>query len=98
MEFLEDYDCTINCHPEKANVVADSLSRKAQLADLMVREWNLLEDVSEWNPRFESQKVIFENIVVKSILLDRIKEGQKKEPTVQSGWREWRKENYLILT
>ncbi|XP_052187694.1 uncharacterized protein LOC127798276 [Diospyros lotus] len=28
MEFLKDYDCTIQYHPEKANVVADALSRK----------------------------------------------------------------------
>ena len=26
MEFLEDYDCTINYHPGKANVVADALA------------------------------------------------------------------------
>ena len=29
MKFLEDYDCTLNYHPEKANVVADALSRRA---------------------------------------------------------------------
>ena len=29
MELLKDYDCTIDYHPGKANVVADSLSRKS---------------------------------------------------------------------
>ena len=28
MEFLEDYDCTINHHPEKANIMADALNQK----------------------------------------------------------------------
>ncbi|WP_157998481.1 hypothetical protein, partial [Desulfosporosinus sp. OT] len=29
LELLKDYDITILYHPEKANVVADALSRKA---------------------------------------------------------------------
>ena len=32
VKVLEDYDCTLNYHPEKANVVADTLSRKVQVA------------------------------------------------------------------
>ncbi|XP_027150308.1 isoflavone 7-O-glucosyltransferase 1-like [Coffea eugenioides] len=49
----------------------------------MVGEWSLLKDVSEWKPRLEPKKVIFGNIEVKLTMLDRIKEGQMKEPTVQ---------------
>ncbi|XP_071902630.1 uncharacterized protein [Coffea arabica] len=71
----------------EANVVADALSRKAQLASSMVREWSLLQDVGEWKSRLEPKKVIFENIEVKSTLLDRIKEGQVKDPMVQK-WME----------
>ena len=29
MEYLEDYDFTLEYHPSKANVVADALSRKS---------------------------------------------------------------------
>ena len=31
MELIKDYDCTIEYHPRKANVVADALSRKANI-------------------------------------------------------------------
>ena len=40
MEFLEDYDFTLHCHPGKANVVVDALSRKSRgaLANVASRE------------------------------------------------------------
>ena len=80
VEFLEDYDCSLNYHPEKANAVADALSRKVQVASLMVRKCHILEEVSVWNPRLKPQRVIFGNITVKSTLLERIKEVQKRRP------------------
>ena len=49
MELLKDYDITILYHPEKANVVADVLSRKAgsmgSLAHLQVSRRPLARDV-----------------------------------------------------
>ena len=41
MEYLEDYDITLNYHPGKTNVVADALSRKSRgvLAIVASREW-----------------------------------------------------------
>ena len=41
MEYLEDYDLTVHCHPGKANVVADALSRKSRgvLASSASWEW-----------------------------------------------------------
>nr|GEW13707.1 putative reverse transcriptase domain-containing protein [Tanacetum cinerariifolium] len=37
LELLSDYDCDIRCHPGKANVVADALSRKERVEPLWVR-------------------------------------------------------------
>nr|GEZ91616.1 putative reverse transcriptase domain-containing protein [Tanacetum cinerariifolium] len=34
LELLSDYDCDIRCHPGKANVVADALSRKERIEPL----------------------------------------------------------------
>ncbi|GKF42291.1 putative reverse transcriptase domain-containing protein [Tanacetum coccineum] len=37
LELLSDYDCEIRYHPEEANVVADTLSRKDKIKPLRVR-------------------------------------------------------------
>ena len=62
----------------------------------MIKERDMLEKVSKWNPRFEHQKVIFGNIMVKSTLLDRIKEAQKKIQWYKNGWKRCEKGNCLI--
>ena len=45
MEYLEDYDFTLQYHPSKENVVTNALSRKSQgiLANVASREWLMLE-------------------------------------------------------
>ena len=50
MEFLEDYDFILHYHLGKANVVADSLSRKSKgvLASIASREWRMLETVGQF--------------------------------------------------
>ena len=45
LELFKDYDCIIDYHPEKANVVANALSRKAMTALLIQRsEWRIASD------------------------------------------------------
>ena len=50
MEFLEDYDFTLQCHPSKANVVANALNQKSQgaLASIASKEWWMLETVGQF--------------------------------------------------
>ena len=52
MEYLKDYDFSLSYHPEKANVVADALSRRTHvMASLMVKEWTKHEDLVECRPK-----------------------------------------------
>ncbi|KAL8147704.1 hypothetical protein AgCh_005141 [Apium graveolens] len=48
LELIKDYDCTINYHPGKSNVVADALSRKERLnmiisSEKLIKEFEKLE-------------------------------------------------------
>ena len=49
MELLKDYDCTIDYHPGKANVVADALSRKftGSLAYMQTIQLSLMVELRE---------------------------------------------------
>ena len=44
---IKDYDCEINYHPSKANVVADALSRKStvELAALGISQPQLIKEL-----------------------------------------------------
>ena len=45
LELFKDYDCIIDYHPDKANVVADALRRKTVAAlSLQHSDWRLAED------------------------------------------------------
>ena len=77
MELVKDYDCTINYHPGKANVVADALSRKAMLSSVVVQP-ALLRDIQELKleivPRGQECRITA--ISAQPLLLDKIKEKQ----------------------
>ena len=51
MELLKDYDFSLHYHLGKANVVADALSQRPHtiIASLMIREWQLLETIAEFD-------------------------------------------------
>ncbi|GAU50740.1 hypothetical protein TSUD_99100 [Trifolium subterraneum] len=50
MEYLKDFDFELNCHPGKANVVADALSRKALYAsEILMHQCGLYEKFRDMN-------------------------------------------------
>ena len=54
MEFLEDYDFTLQYHPYKENVVVDLHSRKSRgaLASIAYVEWRMLETVGQFGLQY----------------------------------------------
>ena len=40
MELIKDYDCVIDYHLGRANVVADALSRKVKIVDAQWEDWD----------------------------------------------------------
>ncbi|XP_027167437.1 uncharacterized protein LOC113767515 [Coffea eugenioides] len=69
-QFIKDFSriagALMDLTEKKTNVVVDALRRNGQLAGFMIREWNLLEDVSEWNPHLERQKTRCKEVLVKA--------------------------------
>ncbi|KAL0313313.1 UNVERIFIED_CONTAM: Transposon Tf2-11 polyprotein [Sesamum radiatum] len=86
IELLKDYDCTIDYHPGKANVVADALSRKAveQFLGMICFKVEYLTVLRAMNVNFRmGDEVILATIPVKPSLKDKVKKAQTKDPYLQ---------------
>ena len=72
MDLLKDYDCTIQYHPGKANIVADALSTKSAgfMAHLRAKEWRLLKELrdSNFELSLNSSIVLIANMRVEPII------------------------------
>ena len=80
MEFLRDYDCTIQYHRGKANVVADALSRKSlgSLTHISAERRLLIQELDEMlNEGLEleisNSDCLLAHFKVRPVLFDRIK-------------------------
>ena len=82
LELFKDYDCIIDYHPGKANVVADALTRKTMVAmSLQYSGWRLADD-GAMLAQLEAQPVL------KQMIIDvqkKDKELQKKLQMVRDG-------------
>ena len=82
LELFKDYDCIINYHPRKANVVADALSRKTVVAmSLQYSDWRLAND-GAMLAQLEAQPVLNQMIID---VQKKDEELQKKLQMVRDG-------------
>jgi hypothetical protein len=84
LELINDYDLGINYHPEKANVVADALSRRSYVSQLVVdsMSFELCDEFDKLNLRIvvNTEDIKME---VGSSLLQEIRRGQLQDDKVQ---------------
>jgi hypothetical protein len=84
LEPIKDYDLGINYHPGKANVVADALSQRSHVSQLVVNNMSfvLCEEFDKLNLRIGANTEAMK-MEVGSSLLQEIQRGQLEDEKVQ---------------
>ena len=84
IELIKDYDCTIEYHPGKANVVADALSRKpsSSLAQLKAEYLPMLVELRSMGVSLETAEsgTLVAAFHVRQVLVDRVRDLQTQDP------------------
>ncbi|KAK4389748.1 Retrovirus-related Pol polyprotein from transposon opus [Sesamum angolense] len=103
IKLLKDYDCTINVHLGKANVVADALSRKSSntLASLGSHNQTLLLEMRSMNTKLEIDQAagLFAALQLKPEFVNHIKETQTRDPFLlwmRERMKQGKKSNFSI--
>jgi hypothetical protein len=84
LELIKDYDLGINYHPRKANVVADALSRRSHVSQLVVGSMAI--ELSEEFDKLNLKIIVnTENMVMEvgSSLIQDIRKGQLEDEKIQ---------------
>ena len=77
LKLLKNYDCIIDYHPGKANIVADALSRKTMVAmSLQYSDWRLADD-GAMLAQLEAQPVL------KKMIIDAQKNDEELQKKLQ---------------
>jgi hypothetical protein len=86
LELIKDYDCVINYHLGKSNVVADTLSRKSrsEIAYLKALSHNLKIDIEklEMEIMIGEVQALMAKLEIKSTLLEDIRIAQQKDAEI----------------
>ena len=81
---IKDYDCTIEYHPGKANVVADALSRRPEssLSHMRSGYLPLLVDLRALGVilEVEDSRALLATFHIRPLLVDQILVGQSQDP------------------
>ena len=77
---IKDYDCSINYHPSKANVVADALSQKPSncLAALLTTQKEIIDDLERMEIEIVKgdSQAFMASLTIQPTLIERIKTSQ----------------------
>ena len=83
---IKDYECTIEYHPGKANVVEDTLSRRpmSSISHLRVVHLPRLIELRSLGVRLEltDSGALLATFQVRPVLIDRIRELQIQDPQI----------------
>ena len=83
---IKDYDCVIDYHPGKANVVADALSRKSSssLAHIRTIQTPLQNKLRSLPVELmiDDNNLLVAHLKVKPIHLDQIRAAQQNDPLI----------------
>jgi hypothetical protein len=84
LELIRDYDLGINYHPGKANVVADALSHRSHVSQLVVDSmpFELCEEFNKLNHRIVTNTKAME-MDVGSNVLQEIQKGQVEDKKIK---------------
>ncbi|KAH9751668.1 Endonuclease [Citrus sinensis] len=84
IELIKDYDCTIDYHPGKTNVVADALSRKSSssIAHLRVKYMPLLIELRSLGIELNADNcgALIAKFRVRPTLIDKVHQMQAQDP------------------
>ena len=99
LELVKDYDCVINYHPGKANVVADALNRKTigNLSILQGTSISLRNKIQKFDLELVLKREIghFATLTIKPTILERIKIAQSNDLMITKLKDECNQENVL---
>lgn len=87
MEYLNDYEFNLKYHPDKANKVVNSLSRKEiHVIELMMLEYDLMEKLWNLDLRFDWTPggVFISKLSIKNYLRERIRQPQWSDAELQA--------------